>query len=271
VVKVFYYSIVVATRAPESSATQVELNGKLWNYEKYASIAANDIYDYIFSFDYFPIPQEPPKDFRERILSSLRQHANILDIEKLIPVIHVQPKGSNVHRFSDNDLVDMFGYIAEQLECPFISVPERELGNGIIDRANLARQISLRLRQCDSHLHVLGCGNLLSLSLLSVAGVTMCDGLEWCRTFAADDFHLHHFQHKDLFADPDYYRRNPIAEYIFKETQLDYPTQVAVRNLLSFQAFTDDIQNRLDKFSVNEFVRSYFGEVAGEAVRTLET
>ena len=82
---------------------------------------------------------------------------------------------------------------------------------------------------------------------------------------------LHHFQHKDLFADPDYYRRNPIAEYIFKETQLDYPTQVAVRNLLSFQAFTDDIQNRLDKFSVNEFVRSYFGEVAGEAVRTLET
>ena len=61
-----------------------EPGGKLWNYDKYASIASNDIYDYIFSFDYFPSPGEPAKDFRERILASFRQHADILDIEKLI-------------------------------------------------------------------------------------------------------------------------------------------------------------------------------------------
>jgi hypothetical protein len=243
--------------------------GKRWNFEKYSEIASNDIYDYIFSFDYFPKREEPVREFRERILKSFREHADVLDIEKLIPVIHIQTKEGDF-RFNDGDAVDLFGYIAGQIECYFVSVPERELGQGIINRTNLARLISRRLRQSDCHLHVLGCGNLLSLSLLTVAGVTMCDGLEWCRTFAATDFHLHHFQQKDLFADPNYYSRNPVAEYIFKETQLDYQTQVAVRNLLSFQVFADDLQNRLEQFSINEFVRSCFGDVAGDAVRGLE-
>jgi hypothetical protein len=245
-------------------------DGTRWNFDKYSSIASNDIYDYIFSFDYFPKREEPIMEFRERILSSFREHADVLDIEKLIPVIHVQAKDGDF-RFSENDVIELFGYIAEQVESRFVSVPERELGQGIIMRTNLARLISRRLRQSNCHLHVLGCGNLLSLSLLSAAGVTMCDGLEWCRTFAANNFHLHHFQHKDLFADPNYYGRNPVAEYIFRETQLDYQTQVAVRNLLSFQAFVDDLQNRLDQFSINEFVRSCFGDIAGDAVRMLET
>jgi len=245
-------------------------DGTRWNFVKYSAIASKDIYDYIFSFDYFPEREEPIKEFRERILKSFREHANVLDIEKLIPVIHIQTKEGDPC-FTHSDVTGLFGYIAEQIECNFVSVPERELGQGIVDRTKLARLISRRLRQNNCHLHVLGCGNLLSLSLLTVAGVTMCDGLEWCRTFAAADFHLHHFQHKDLFADPNYYSRNPVAEYIFRETQLDYQTQVAVRNLLSFQVFADDLQNRLEQFSINEFVRSCFGDTAGDAVRMLET
>src|ERR1700731_4447556 len=54
-------------------------DGTRWNFEKYSSIAGNDIYDYIFSFDYFPKRQEPVREFRERILRSLREHADVLD------------------------------------------------------------------------------------------------------------------------------------------------------------------------------------------------
>jgi hypothetical protein len=247
-----------------------DADGKRWSFEKYSAIAGNDIYDYIFSYDYFPERHEHVKEFRERILTGFRQHADVLDIEKLIPVIHIQNKEGDF-RFGDSDAVGLFDYIAHNIECNFVSVPERELGEGIVNRTVLARSISKRLRLYGCHLHVLGCGNLLSFSLLTVAGVTMCDGLEWCRTFAAANFHLHHFQQKDLFTDPNYYNRNPVAEYIFNETQLDYQTQVAVRNLLSFQVFVDDLQNRVEQFSINEFVRACFGDVAGDVVQGLES
>jgi len=98
----------------------------------------------------------------------------------------------------------------------------------------------------------------------------MCDGLEWCRTLAANNFHLHHFQHKDLFVDPEYYKGKPAAEFLIEGTTLDYPTSVAVRNLLSFQEYTRFLHDRLDQHTVHEFVRENFGAMAGDAIRTLE-
>src|SRR6202043_1601870 len=99
-------------------------------------------------------------------------------------------------------------------------------------------------------------------SLLAVAGAVMCDGLEWCRTFAADHFHLHHFQHKDIFQDPGYYIGNSVAEFILTEGNANYQTAVAIRNLFSFQEFTRNLHSRLDARRVHEFVRENFGDMA---------
>jgi len=138
----------------------------------------------------------------------------------------------------------------------------------ITTRANLTRKIvsAIHKDSKDCNLHILGCGNLLSFSLLAVAGAMMCDGLEWCRTFAAENFHLHHFQHKDIFADPGLYVGNPLVEAVIKEVQDDYATAVAVRNLLSFQFFTRHLHSLLAKKKVHEFVSENFGGVAEVAL-----
>ncbi len=148
---------------------------------------------------------------------------------------------------ADDEIADMFGSIAAGIESQFVAVPERELGVGLPDRARLTKRIAFAMRQRanERRLHILGCGNLLSFSALAVAGAMMCDGLEWCRTLAADNFHLHHFQHKDLFVDPEYYKGKPAAEFMIEGTTLNYPTSVAVRNLLSLQAFTETLHARL--------------------------
>lgn len=244
-----------------------------WDFAKYSEIAREDIYDFVFGFDYFLDQRESAADFTKRILNEFQGHTKFLDITKLIPVIHVQTIDAQ-RRLTEKEIVELFKNIASRLKCRFLAIPERELGPGITVRAHLTRQIAAAIHASTStecSLHILGCGNLLSFSLLAVAGAVMCDGLEWCRTLAAENFHLHHFQHKDIFVDPGHYVGNPFAESLVGGAELDYPTAVAVRNLFGFQSFTRTLHDRLGTRNVHEFVREHFGNLAGEAVQTLET
>lgn len=244
---------------------------KRWSLSRYAEIASEDIYDFVFSYDYFLNEKESPSDFVARLTREFRSHSKFLDITKLIPVIHLQTLDGR-RPLTEDDIAQIFGSVAAAIECQFIAVPERELGIGLPARARLTKRITLAIRQTADHclLHILGCGNLLSFSALAVAGAMMCDGLEWCRTLAADNFHLHHFQHKELFVDPEYYKGKPAAEFMIEGTTLDYPTSVAVRNLLSFQEYTRSLHDRLNQQTVHELVRDNFGQMAGDTIRTLE-
>jgi hypothetical protein len=217
-----------------------------WTFPKYAEIASGDIYDFIFSYDYFLEESESLSDFLARIVHEFRDHSNILDITKLIPVVHIQTIDGK-SRLTDDEIVALFSSVVTKIDCRFVAVPERELGAGLPIRARLTQRIASAIRASanDCSLHILGCGNLLSFSALAVAGAMMCDGLEWCRTLAADNFHLHHFQQRDFFVDPEYYKHNPIAEFLIEGATLNYPTSVAVRNLLGFQAFTHSLHSRL--------------------------
>jgi queuine/archaeosine tRNA-ribosyltransferase len=248
-----------------------EKHSHRWNFDRYAKIANLDIYDFIFSYDYFLAKKETKSAFMKRIIREFRRHSDILDTKKLIPVIHLRTV-DGTRELIDQEAIELFGAVVTELKCRFIAVPERELGSGITARANLTRRIVSEIRKSskDCSLHILGCGNLLSFSLLAVAGAMMCDGLEWCRTFAADNFHLHHFQQKDVFADPHLQIGNPLAEFVLSKVEHNYPTAVAVRNLISFQFFTRSLHSRLNQRKVHEFIGENFGGVAGRAVRDLE-
>jgi len=230
-----------------------------------------NIYDFIFSYDYFRRSGESKSAFSKRIIREFRRHSDIIDIKRLIPVIHVR-SADGKYPLTQREIVELCGAVVTEISCRFIAIPERELGAGITGRATLTREIvsEIKRHRQNCALHVLGCGNLLSFSLLAVAGAMMCDGLEWCRTFAADNFHLHHFQQKDVFADPGLYIGNPLAEFVIREVEHNYPTAVAVRNLLSFQSFTRHLHARLGQRKVHEFVGENFGGTAGDAVRELE-
>ncbi len=243
-----------------------------WDFDKYTKLASDDIYDFIFSYDYFLNEVESVSDFIGRIIAAFRNHANILDITKLIPVVHLQTLDGK-RSLDDGAVVEVFAAVAAAMDCLFIAVPERELGVGLPARARLTQRIVSTINQNakDCHLHILGCGNLLSFSALAMAGVTMCDGLEWCRTVAADNFHLHHFQHKDLFVDRDYYRGNPIAEFIMESGTPNYASTVLVRNLLSFQSFTVSLRIHLNQRTVEAFIRELFGDKAGDAIQAIAT
>jgi queuine/archaeosine tRNA-ribosyltransferase len=241
-----------------------------WSFENYVDISSKDIYDLIFSFDYFLSEHESVNEFSDRIMREFRQHSNFIDMTKLIPVVHIQTADGK--RYLDEaSILQVFGTVTADLNVRFVAVAERELGPGVVYRANLVNKIvqTVKERSRSCALHILGCGNLLSFSLFSVAGAIMCDGLEWCRTYAATNFHLHHFQQRDLFPRLEDAFDSPISDLIFG-TSLPYQTTAAGHNLLNFQVFANEIQGRLGRRTVHELVSANFGTLAGDAVRTLE-
>jgi hypothetical protein len=242
-----------------------------WTFDNYTQIASKDIYDLIFSFDYFIEESESANAFAERILNEFHNHANYLDITKLIPVLHVQTVEGK-RRLDETELLDLFKSVVSGLQIRFVAVAERELGAGIISRAKLVQRIAQAIRRgsSDCLLHILGCGNLLSFSLFSVAGAIMCDGLEWCRTYAAANFHLHHFQQQELFTDPRQEFGNPMWELI-SGAGLPYHTAAAGHNLLNFQLFKNNLQDRLNERTVHDFISKNYGALAGEAILALES
>src|SRR5580658_6385494 len=83
-------------------------HSRRWNFSKYAKIADLDIYDFIFSYDYFLGRKETKNAFLKRIIREFRRHADILDSKKLIPVVHVRSV-DGTREFSHKEVVELFG------------------------------------------------------------------------------------------------------------------------------------------------------------------
>jgi hypothetical protein len=249
---------------PKSEGGQSSKVEETWSFSRYKSICDFDIYDFVFSYDYFIEENESVDDFELRLMSDLPAHLEFVKPDRLIPVLHTQSEKGH-RRLDISHIIQLVTRIASELQPQFVAIPERELGDGILQRAANTRAIVQELRQLSrrTDLHILGCGNLLSFTLLSAAGAAMCDGLEWCRTYASDQFHHHHFQHLELFESARTRGVNPAS--LVLDSELSYRLQAAGRNLVSFQAFTE--LEHLSEQSVHALVRRFFGDQAANALQ----
>jgi hypothetical protein len=224
-----------------------------WGFDDYKKVCALNIHDFAFSYDYFwcddPYPNESASDFELRLLGEFFNEHNFVSPEQLIPVLHLQTRKGD-RRLDEAQILNLVARIA----------------------FGLAKKICDQIESSNKSvaLHVLGCGNLLSFAFMCVAGVRMADGLEWYRTFAADNFHLHHFQQEPLFESASDGTYNPTADLILS-LDVPYRVKVATRNLMSFQTFMAGLTPRLLDRTVYELVAKNFGKRAGIALRAVET
>ena len=246
-------------------APSIELD---WSFDRFREIAEIDCYDFVFSFDYIPMADETAEQYTSRLIKGLHAHVQFISEDKLIPVLHVVGRGRAP--FTPAEILQLVRTIARSFRCRFIAIPERELGDGIVTRAKRVKEMVrvIKDQASETDLHLLGCGNLLSFSFFAVAGAMMCDGLEWCRTSTAENFHLHHFQQKDLFARAAGRVPNDAAELLLRQ-QVSYDLHVAIRNLVAFQAFTNMLHERMQTGSVAQMVEENFGPQAGAALHKL--
>jgi len=165
---------------------------KQWSTELFWSASKILKPDVTFSFDEL----DPPNDWEGASATAISR----VDLDsKALPGQTVLPI---VHGNSANLPLVVFD-VVKKIRPRMVVVPERELGDGIIERCRTLAGIRARLNELDTYcpIHLLGTGNPYSILTFVLSGADSFDGLEWCQSVA--DFssgQLSHFQHWDLFA-----------------------------------------------------------------------
>lgn len=233
-----------------------------WSIRHFEAASKQCEYDLAASFDMFIERSESISEFQYRFHDFLKHDNSFIPIEKLVPVLHLQDFDGT--RFlEERDILSIVDFVAAEFEPVLIAIPERELGNGLRNKCSLVKKIKARLSEKGrkSGLHILGCGNPLSFAVLSDAGISMADGLEWCRTLVGPNFHLHHFQHGELFAEPSIDVYNATADVI-RSTSQHYLTLTLSRNLHALQGFARQVSDAMASGKLKGFIEQNYGPSA---------
>jgi len=207
----------------------------VWDSDAYLSTIKQINYTHVFNFDEYINPKDIPID---KIITSVNES----DIPNLVPIIHTS---------KIEDLPTLCREVASLDNVEMLAMPERELGNGILEGMYTLIKIREQLKQLDKYtkIHLLGTGNPLSLLIYSAFGVDSFDGLDWCQTVADyDTATLHHSLQLDFFAHQSTHGLNEDISYV---------TRLFAHNLEFYTKWMNEINSELSRGSINEMLRYY--------------
>ncbi len=212
---------------------------KGWQPERFHEIAGSDHHHLCFCYD----NQQPPntsesiaEDVVARVIRD-QEHA----CGTVAPIIH-----------GDTALLpDAALRTAEQLYPLLLAVPERKLGDGIVERTRTVRKIREALNTLGVYcpIHLLGTGNPLSIIAYSLAGADSFDGLEWCQTVVDHETgRLLHFQQWDLIRHQTEWGQC---------SGLPYIQTVLMHNLSFYRKFMASLYEAIHFGDVESFIQKY--------------
>ncbi len=198
--------------------------------------------DLAFSFD----EQHPPADFDQHVklvVSSWREDQAAAGACQIIPIIHN----------TANNLPALCVAVAENTGVSMLAVPERRLGDGIMERAISVQTIRRELNKQGRYiaLHLLGTGNPISIALYSAMGADSFDGLEWCQTVVDHDTALlYHLSQADFFT----------GQTRWVETDLSFHARTLAHNLEFYTEWLYRLRTSIENGMVVDFCRHNFSD-----------
>jgi queuine/archaeosine tRNA-ribosyltransferase len=223
-----------------------EKNSDGWHRDSFRQVASKIPADIVFAYD-DTNPTGGLEEVADAIVDNFRSDEIAISRKEVIlcPIIHLPKK----FKISIAECASkIIAKVVKSLDPVIVAIPERELGDGLLERAKTVRQIRKTLDGLGKYypLHLLGTGNPISMLTLAAAGADSFDGLEWCRTVADyDNGNLFHFQHFDCFSDRYIMRLQPGVRKIIEDPQAAYGARVASYNLDFFNEWTRTIQNMI--------------------------
>ena len=212
---------------------------KEWKLENFHKVAEASDYYLCFCYD----NQHPPNDsesIAEDVVASVLRDQEC-SLGTVIPIVHGTAAS----------LPDAVRMVAAQLYPILLAVPERELGDGIVERTRTVRRIREALNTLDMYcpLHLLGTGNPLSMIAYALAGADSFDGLEWCQaTVDHNTGRLLHFQQWDLIRhQTEWGGLHPFP----------YIQSVLMHNLEFYRGFMVRLHEEIHYGDVESFLRRY--------------
>lgn len=235
-------------------------NPEGWETSKFIEIAKKISPDAAFGFDN-PLSTKDINETVQRIVKGTRLDQKKIGLNNfpVLPIVHV-PKKSGVNQSELAPKLVM--ETAKELDPLMIAIPERELGDGLIERAKTVRKIRASLNMLEKYypLHLLGAGNILSIIILAAAGADSFDGLEWCRTAGDwDTGMLHHFHQFDFFAGDSIGRTvDPLVRSLVSNPATSFPAKVTCMNIEMYNYWIATLQKMIFSGTVEQWINSVF-------------
>ncbi len=233
-------------------------NPRGWDNRHFQTTAARISPDLAFSFDTVA-PRGEPDRIATRIVASFRDDERALGQRyfPLCPIVHLPPEFKGTLSDCAARIVSM---VASELDPILLAIPERELGDGLIERVKAVRHLRRALDSLGKYypLHLLGTGNPLSMIALAAAGADSFDGLEWCRTVA--DYAtglLFHFQQFECFSQAYLPRiQDQRVRLLIENTAATYGAKVLGYNVDFLKDWTRTMQNMIHSGQVETLLKA---------------
>ena len=210
-----------------------------WTFERYRDVVQQTPCDFYTSFDIFP--GDVQGNFEQETINQIRQSFDFQRDNICIPILHLT---TDDNLFSTLDVITKDGF-------QFVALPERELGDTILERCLKLYQIRQFLDSKNSNvlIHVLGCGHPVSLLLYIFAGADTFDSLDWQEVvFDSSDLSFRDYSHLLLAQCHCRYCRNDALPYVHK---------VYLHNLLFIKQFLNDIILSIRNDAFETFLKRY--------------
>jgi len=227
-----------------------------WHRDSFRQVASELSPDIVFAFD-----DTNPKGGMEKVAASIisnfraDESAITLQENSLCPIIHLPRKFEGTVSECASDIITK---VVSSLDPIMVAIPERELGDGLFERAKTVRDIRRTLDGLGKYypLHLLGTGNPISMIAIAAAGADLFDGLEWCRTVADyENGNLFHFQHFDCFCERYIMRLQSGVRSIIEDPEAAYGARVASYNLDFFNDWTRTMYNMIHSGQVESLLK----------------
>jgi hypothetical protein len=210
-----------------------------WKQADFHKILADFPCDLAFGFD----EQQPPASADDHVaLVTERWQADqaAAGSSQIVPIVHA----------SANELPALCAAVAAKTGVTMLAVPERRLGDGVLERARAVKAIRATLNELGRYvfLHLLGTGNPISIALYSEMGADSFDGLEWCQTVVDHESGLlYHLSQADFFAGQTEWG---------DDGKLSFQARTLAHNLEFFSDWMRRLRDAVSQDRLSEFCRS---------------
>ena len=205
---------------------------KDWSYNKYQKIIKACPGDFYASFDEIPNPEEKLQSLTN---TTIKHAKNSSALSKLVPNFTI------VHGNNTKQLVKIIEHMAKNTPgyLSMIAISEKDCGKTLDNKITTIKKIRKIMSKNNptNILHILGCGNPLSIAMYAFAGADSFDSNDWSRWI---------INPKTLqFTDQSHIELLNCSCEICKRRNLDSTNKGLLHNLLFYQNFTQKLQTHI--------------------------
>ncbi|MBF0423061.1 MAG: toll/interleukin-1 receptor domain-containing protein [Magnetococcales bacterium] len=236
-----------------------------WSPDHLHRVLEDTPHDFAFCFDNIA-PPESAEAIVADVVGTVQRDQKATN-KPVLPIVHIPKDKQGNHR--SELFLDVLPEIVKALDPSptIVAIPERELGDGILNRAKMVYAIRQKLDESgvSTRLHMLGTGNPLSLAILAAAGADSFDGLEWCRVVADHKTgQLFHFQQADLFRYQSQTAKSEITRLAINGDQINFAAKTLFHNLAFFDEWIGRVQDLKVKGRLSTFLSGLLPDGAME-------